>query len=126
MDHHIGRNRMRQIESLTFEIDRLRNAAAGLAADIERVEGLLRRFTRDRRHGVTRDMLNVLRTANQPLGLREIAIRVLAQNGMDVEDRKATVELMEQMRVALTRYAAAGIVRREAAPGWRMLWSVAN
>lgn len=125
MRNHIGRDRLRQIESLTIEIDQLRTAARTLAAEIERVDGLLQHFMRPRRFGVTREALNVLRLANGPMDIRTITERMMARLGMDATDGKRVEKMREQLRPSLTRYAAAGILRREKGPGLAVLWSVA-
>lgn len=126
MTHQIGRERVRRIRELALDVERLRNTATGLAAEIDRLEGVIQFLTRNRRYGVTRDALTVLRLSNAPLTLRDIAVRVMARQGEDPEDGAAVNRLIEELRTILTRHAAAGIVRREKAPGpgWAMVWSV--
>ncbi len=128
MTHRIGQVRMRRIRELALDVERLRNTATGLAAEIDRLEGVIQFLTRNRRYGITRDALTVLRLANGPMTLRDIAVGVLARQGEDAEDGPAVNRLIEELRTILGRHAAAGIVQRERAPGpaWVMLWSVAK
>ena len=126
MPYPIGLQRRRRIQELALEMERLRNTANALAADIDRLEGVIQVLGRNRRYGVTRDALTVLRLANGPMTLRDIAVRVLVRQGEDAEDQKAVGKLIEELRTILGRHAAAGVVRREKAPGpgWAVLWSV--
>jgi len=126
MRGYISPERYRHILTLSTEMERLRTAIRALLADVERIDDLFQQLTRDRTRHVTRDALNILRTANGPMGLREITLRVMAAQGEDATDRKAVGRRMEKLRISLTRQAAAGILLREKGPGWTVLWSVAG
>lgn len=126
MRSYISPERYRHIQALSGEMERLRTAIRALLADVERIDDLFQQLTRERHRHVTRDALNILRTANGPMGLRELTERLMSDQGLDPSDAKETRKMMEKLRVVLTRYAASGILRREPGPGWTMVWSVAD
>jgi hypothetical protein len=52
---YIPAERGRQIAALNIDIERIRNAIAGLTAEVERLDARLLYLTRDRQRGVVRD-----------------------------------------------------------------------
>lgn len=124
MPHYLSPERTRQLLLLSTELTRLRTALQGLLADVDRIDDLFQQLTMERHRHVTRAALNILRTANGPMGIRELTTRVMADRDMDQTNPKLVRQMMEKLRVSLTRQAAAGIVRREKGPGWTMVWSV--
>jgi hypothetical protein len=126
MSHYLSPARLRRIGALVTEVERMRNVIAALSADLTRLDTEIERLTQDRRRGMTRGALDILRRAGQPMGIRALTVALMADKGMDAADRALVNRTMEKMRVSLTRQAAAGIVRRERGPGWTMVWSIAG
>ena len=124
MAAYLSPSRLRRIGALVTEVERMRNVIATLSADLGRLDAEIERLTQDRRRGMTRGALDILRRAGQPMGLRAVTVALMAGKGMDTADRAAVRREMEKLRVSLTRQAAAGIVRREKGPGWTTVWSV--
>jgi hypothetical protein len=126
MSAYIPPGRVRRISALAVDAEILRNKIMGLASDLDRLDAIIERLSQDRRRGLTRGALEVLRLSNGPMALRAITLQVMAKRGLDTEDRALVNRLMEQLRVALTRQWQHGIVSREKGPGWTMLWSIAH
>ena len=73
----------------------------------------------------TRMVLDALRRAGEPLGVREIAARVLAEMGADAGDGKLLRAVAERVGEALRRQRAMGIAACEAGAGGWGLWRLA-
>ena len=118
--------RARRIAALATEVERMRNAVAGLTADLGQLDAKLAYLSRDRRRGITRDALGILRRTGQPMLLGDIVAALMVERGIDAADRALAGQLKEQIRVALTRQWQAGIVRWERGLGWAKKWAVAT
>lgn len=108
-----------------------------LLSDIEYLDGAIRQFspgyrpqpiqlTRAERTGASRTMLGVLRTAAAPMTVRQIALRVMAEQGKDAGNAKLVKGTMSQMRKALARLAKNGLARVGELPDRTVVWEVAR
>ena len=71
---------------------------------------------------MTRSLLTVLRLASKPMTVREIAVQVGREHGLDMDDRKALDPMVANVRAALSR-PRDGIVFWKR-PDGVMVWSV--
>ena len=110
-------HRARAIADLAIEIARARNAIASLTAEVERLDVRLQYLSRDRRRGIARDALAILRRADVPMGLRAMTMALMTERDQDTADGALVLRNMEKLRVSLTRYRQQGVVRRELGSG---------
>lgn len=71
----------------------------------------------------SRYALNILRTANEPMSPTDLAVRVMAMQGLDVADYKLKRGIMIDLVVVLSRLAGEGFV---VASGKPRRWTVAR
>jgi hypothetical protein len=128
---------------LVAEVKEQEGVLRGLLADIDHLDAAMRQFDPEHRArrpntslasvergagrgAVTKTILGVLRTAGEPLTLRETAMRTMMAFGMDCQDRKRTARMIEQVRTVIYRQRVNGIVVSETGPGAAGLWRVAK
>lgn len=84
----------------------------------------MERLGQERARGMTRGALDILRRSGQPMGLRAITLRLMADKDMATADPAVVNRTMEKLRVSLTRQWQHGILAREVGPGQSILWRV--
>jgi hypothetical protein len=112
-----------------------------LLDDVEHVDGAIRTFDPAYRARkvkavplphTSRGTLVILRNAKEPMSVRDIALRILADQGRDATDAKLVASTAGHTRSALSRYRRIGAVRpvegsvsgRGGGLGAGMLWEV--
>ena len=108
-----------------------------LLDDIAHIDGAIRiydptyrprkvRLTRAQYVGTMRTALTILRSATAPMTLRDITLRVIAEQGRDQGDAKLVREMIERVRTALLRQRRNGVVIAEQESGQPQVWRVAH
>ena len=128
---------------LVAEVRQTAAALAGLLADIEHIDAAIRQFnpayrprrprtvlTTPERGSVIKSLLTIMRTADAPLTVREIADRIMAGRGIDRTDREKAAYVTARVRTALSKQRQTGTLTAEPGPNpgpqqaW--LWRVAG
>jgi hypothetical protein len=108
-----------------------------LLDDIAHIDGAIRTYdptyrprkiklARAQYVGTMRAALTILRGTNAPMTLRDIAVRVIAEQGRDQGDAKLIREMIERVRTALLRQRRNGVVVAEQEPGQVQVWRVVH
>ena len=77
-----------------------------------------------RRGEMTRIVFSILRTANEPMTTREIAVQMLVERALDREDQRLLTLMVKRVGVALRNARERGLTKAEQGPGQFMLWEV--
>ena len=139
-DPHIISTLRQKRSEISGEIADMERRLVGLREDLASVDRTLRIFDptvvpatikprlkrkhppRFRSGEMTRSLLATLRQAGEPMTVREIAVQVGRELGLDMEDRKALDPMVSNVRAALSR-PRDGIVFGKR-PDGVMIWSV--
>jgi hypothetical protein len=128
---------------LVAEVKKQEGVLRSLLADIDHLDAAMRQFDPEHRArrpntslasvergsgrgAVTKTILTVLRTAAEPITLRETALRTMIAFGMDCQDRKRTMRMIEQVRTVIYRQRSNGIVASEPGPEQAGLWRISE
>ena len=128
---------------LAGEAETLRSRLAQTATDMDHLDAVIRQFDPDYNLGAirakrprTRDaagrgemsrfILKVLREATEPVATHDVARRLMAERGQDVEDRRFVRLAMKRVGMALSRQKAIGTVWAIQGAGPLTLWEVAR
>ena len=131
----------RKRAELTGEIARCQARLEQLARDVEYIDGTLRILAPDfvqeavkpkiftppaswsKRGEMSRGILNILRTAKEPLTTREIAATIIRQRGLEPED--ATLNIMTRRVASVLRdKREQGVVRSLEETGLWLQWEI--
>jgi hypothetical protein len=74
----------------------------------------------------SRGALAILRDAKAPMLVKDIAVRMLTEEGRDPKDPKMVRTMVACMRNTLGRHRKMGTVRSAPGPGQSVLWEVAR
>jgi hypothetical protein len=66
---------------------------------------------------MTRTVLTILRKSKEPMTLRELTLAMMESLGLDVTNSRRVTRVQEQVRTALTRQKANGVVEPVVRPG---------
>ena len=108
--------------SLGTELLELEAKAAAIRADQTALDAAIRVFDPEcrpaatatpRGNGISRAVLGVVRTADAPLTVREIATRLAPQNGASEPAGPAFEALVHNVRNIVARYAGKGLHREQ-------------
>jgi hypothetical protein len=119
----------------------LRARLAAIAADTGHLDAVIRQFNPDYdlasirpkrprgpnvagRGEMSRFVLGVLREATEPVPTPAIAARLMAERGMDGQDRKLVRNVAKRVAMALRHQERQGTVRAEQGVGRVVLWAV--
>jgi hypothetical protein len=114
---------------------------AQIAKDIAHLDAVIRQFDPDfnlaairpkraratdtaGRGETCRFVLDVLREVVVPMTTADIAARLMAERGMEGQDRQARRRVMGRVGVALRRQRENGVVRSMSGPGQFVLWEI--
>ena len=75
---------------------------------------------------MSRFVLDALREAGEPVPTSVIAARLMAERGMDAEDRALWRAVSKRVGMTLRHQEQRGTVRSQPGPGRTMLWEVAS
>ena len=75
---------------------------------------------------MSRFVLDALRGAGEPVPTSVIAARLMAERGMDAEDRVLVRAVSKRVGMTLRHQERRGTVRLQAGPGRAVLWEVAS
>jgi hypothetical protein len=126
---------------LAGEADTLRARLAQIGADIGHLDATIRLFDPDynpaairpkrprgpdvaRPGEMSRFVLGVLREAAEPVPTPAIAARLMAERGMDGQDRKLVRQTMKRIAATLRHQGQRGTVRSQPGPGRVVVWEV--
>jgi hypothetical protein len=126
---------------LAGEAAALRTQLAAIAADTGHLDAVIRQFDPDYdlasirpkrprgpnvagRGEMSRFVLGVLREATEPVPTGAIAARLMAERGMDGQDRKRARDMAKRVVMALRHQERQGTVRAEQGAGRVVLWEV--
>lgn len=144
MEHeHVLSALVRKRAALAGETTALRARLAAVAADMDHLDATIRLFDPDfnlaairpkrprsldaaRPGEMSRFVLSVLRDAMEPLGTPAIAARLVAERGMDGQDRKLVRSATKRVCMALGHQERRGTVRSQIGPGRVSLWEMAR
>jgi hypothetical protein len=131
----------RRVE-LANEIDQTQNRLRQMIADIDGLDIAIRLFDSDyraqpvnskntssyddltRRGDTARLILDILRQANQPLTISDIAIAFVANRGLDVGDRRLIQIIKERVAKSLRKQRSRGTVCSRQGPNEQVLWEI--
>ena len=128
---------------LSGEGDALRAKLARITTDLGHLDAVIRQFDPEydmatirskrprssdaaRPEEMSRFVLGVLREAVQPMGTPAIATLLMAERGMDGQDRKLVRNMTKRVGMALGHQEKRGTVRSQPGPGKMVLWEVAR
>ncbi len=95
--------------------------------DIERIKARsVRDPNRAQKGEVARIVMETLRNASRPLSSTEIAERVVAERGLDTENKQLLKQIAKRTGSCLRGLRQRGVLRSEQGPGQCMLWEVAS
>jgi hypothetical protein len=121
----------------------LRTRLATIATDMGHLDAVIRQFDPDYdlasirpkrprgpnvagRGEMSRFVLGVLREATEPVPTPAIAARLMAERGMDGQDRKRVRDMAKRVAMALRHQERQGTVRAEQGAGRVGLWEIAR
>ena len=130
---------IRKRAELSGEADALRTRLAAIAASMGHVDAVIGLFDpafdlatirpkRPRASDATkpgemsRFVLDALREAGEPVPTSVIAARLMAERGMDDQDRKLVRAVLKRVGMTLRHQERRGTVRSHAGPGRAVLW----
>ena len=143
MEHeHVLSALVRKRAELAGETNALRERLTGIAADMDHLDATIRLFDPDfnlaairpkrprgpdvaRPGEMSRFVLNALRDATEPMPTPAIAARLMAERGLDGQDRKQVRNVTKRVCMALRHQEQRGTVRSQIGPGRVALWEVA-
>jgi hypothetical protein len=119
----------------------LRAKLAQIRADIGHLDAVIRQFDPDynlasirgkrprnreaaRRGETSRAVLGLLREAKTPISTAEVVERMMAQRGVDTDDRQAVKLMLKRTGTTLARQEKQGTVRSVREPGQAVEWEV--
>jgi len=128
---------------LTGAADALRARLAQIGTDLGHLDAVIRQFDPDydlgsirpkRQRGpdvagrgeMSRFVLSVLREAAEPMPTSDVAARLMAERGMDGQDRKLAERITKRIVSTLRHQGQKGTVRSQPGPGRVLLWEVAG
>ncbi len=128
---------------LSGEGDALRARLAQIGTDLGHLDAVIRQFDPDydlssirskrprgpdvaRRGEMTRFVLGVLRDAAEPVPTSDIAARLMAERGMDGQDRRLVEQITKRIVSTLRHQGQKGTVRSQPGPGRMLLWEAAR
>lgn len=76
------------------------------------------------RGGLLRSVLDILRTADEPLSAREITKRVVTARGLDPDDTRLMRVAIRRVSTTLQKQRQRGRVESQPGPGQLKLWTV--
>ena len=134
---------IRKRAELAGEADRLRSCLAQLGTDMGHLDATIRLFDPDydlaairakrprssdaaRPGEMSRFVLGALRDAAEPMPTPAIAAQLMAERGMDGQDRKLVRNVTKRVCMALGHQERRGTVRSQIGPGRVALWEVAR
>ena len=135
MTEHVLSGLIKRRAELAGETDTFRARLAQIATDLGHLDAVIRQFDPDydlgairakrprtqdvAGHGdMSRFIMKVLREATEPVATHEVARRLMAERGQDVEDQRLVKLTMKRVGMAFSRQKAKGTVRaiQEAGP----------
>ena len=128
---------------LSGEGDALRAKLTRITTDLGHLDAVIRQFDPEydmatirpkrprssdaaRPGEMSRFVLGALRDAVEPMGTPAIAAHMMAERGMDGEDRKLVRDVTKRVGMALGHQEKRGTVRSQPGPGRVVLWEVAR
>ena len=126
---------------LAGEAETLRARLVQIATDMGHLDAVIRQFDPDydlgsirpkRSRGpdvarpgeISRFVLGVLRDAGEPVPTSDVAARLMAERGMDRQDRKLVEQITKRIVSTLRHQGHKGTVRPQPGPGRVLLWEV--
>ena len=124
------------------DIENAQETVRKLATDLEHVDATIRLFAPDycidgikpnafrppddwaKRGEVTRVILEMLRQANEPMTVRDVALALMTIRGLDKTDRKMVGKMTKRAGAALRHSRDKGVLRSSEGPGMFALWEV--
>lgn len=73
---------------------------------------------------MTRIVLNILRSASEPLTTRDIALQMLVERALNKDDQRLLNRMTKRVGIALRRQRDSEVVRSKQGPGMWMLWEI--
>ncbi len=128
---------------LAGEAEALRVRLAAIGADIGHLDAVIRQFDPDydlasirpkrpraqdgaRPGEMSRFILGVLREVAAPITTAAIVQRLIAERGMDGEDRRLVQKVTKRVGMALARQRETGVVRSVREVGEAVVWAAAR
>ncbi len=128
---------------LTGEADALKARLVQIGTDLGHLDAVIRQFDPDYDLGsirtkrprgpdvagrgeMSRFVLGVLRDATEPMPTPDIAARLMAERGMDGQDRKLAERITKRIVSTLRHQGQKGTVRSQPGPGRVLLWEIAR
>jgi hypothetical protein len=128
---------------LAGEAEAIRARLAAIAADLGHLDAVIRMFDpefdlaairpkRARPDGaagrgeMSRAVLDVLRSAAEPMTTAAVTAAVMAAKGMDTGDRRAALRMSDSVGLALRRQERNGAVKGTREPGGLVRWEVVS
>ena len=128
---------------LTGEADTLKARLVQIGTDVGHLDAVIRQFdpefdlgsTRPKRPRgpdaakpgeMSRFVLGVLRDATEPMPTPDIAARLMAERGMNGQDRKLAERITKRIVSTLRHQELKGTVRSQPGPGRVLLWGIAR
>jgi len=128
---------------LTGEADTLKARLVEIGTDLGHLDAVIRQFDPDynlssirakrprgpdvaRPGEMSRFVLGVLREATEPMPTTDVAARLMAERGMDGQDRKLAERIMKRIVSTLRHQGKKGTVRSQPGPGRVLLWEIAR
>ena len=132
-----------QRASLAAELEQAQDRVAVLVASLRQLDRTIQRRGSNRdpatirpqrllvapgpheRGAIVRPILAMLRTAERPMTLREITLRVIEARGLDAADARVLRNVSEQTKKALANQRRDGVVTIVRVPGRFARWGIA-
>ena len=128
---------------LTGEAEAIKARLGQISTDLGHLDAVIRQFDpdydlgsirakRQRGPGVaykgerSRELLDVLRRAGEPITTAEIVRRVMAAQGHDTEDRQLVRSFSKRVSLSLARQERRGVLRSTRREGEAVAWIIAN
>jgi len=128
---------------LTGEANALKARLAQIGTDVGHLDAVIRQFDPNYDLGsiqpkrlrgpdiagrgeISRFILGVLRETREPVTTQEVARRLMAERGQDMDDRRLVAQTIKRVGVALSRQKANGAVLGEQGTGQAVLWEIAR
>jgi hypothetical protein len=141
MTEHVLSALAKRRAELAGEAGALTPRLAAIATDMGHLDAVIRQFDPEysiasirpkrprgpdvaRPGEMSRFVLGVLREATEPMPTPVIAARLMAERGMDGQDRRRVRDVTKRVGMALRHQEQRGTVRSQPGPGRVLLWEV--
>ncbi len=143
MTGHVLSGLTKRRAELSGEADTLHTRLTQITTDVGHLDAVIRQFDPDydlgsikpkRSRGpdvagrgeMSRFVLGVLRDATEPMPTPDITARLMAERGMDGQDRKLAERITKRIVSTLRHQGQKGTVRSQPGPGRVLLWEIAR